>query len=1027
MERPAERKDGPVTAEVLAGGGEMGALMRSLDWAQTPIGPVESWPQSLRTSVSICLASRFPMLIWWGPELVMLYNDAYRPMLGASKHPRSMGQRGRECWPEIWDIIGPMLEGVLTRGEATWSNDQLLPLDRNGYVEECYFTFSYSPIRDESGGIGGVFTAVTETTGRVLGERRLRTLRELGGAPAQAGTAEEACALMARTLARNPADIPFALLYLLDADGKRAHLVGTTGLEPETPASPRVVDLLDDAPDAQPWPLARVARTGQAEVVHHLLEQGALPTGQTGADAPQEALVLPVALAGQEQCAGILITGISPRHALDEEYRGFFELIVGQVATAVANVRAYEEARRRTEALAELDRAKTAFFSNVSHEFRTPLTLLLGPVEDALADAHEPLSPAQRERLEMARRNGLRLLRLVNTLLDFSRIEAGRTEAVYEPTDLAALTTELASMFRSAIEHAGLQLVIECQPLPEPVYVDREMWEKIVLNLISNAVKFTFAGQIRVGLHPLGEQAALTISDTGTGIPEAELPQLFERFHRVRGARARTQEGTGIGLALVQELVRLHGGTIRVASVVDAGTTFTVTVPCGSAHLHADRIQASRTLASTALGAAPYVEEALRWLPGAAEGGQAQPLLANLPAEAADWPGADGAQEAAAPQPSQRILLADDNADMREYVRRLLSQRWTVETVGDGSTALEAALAQPPDLVLSDVMMPGLDGFQLLRALRADPRTSAVPIVLLSARAGEEAAVEGLQAGADDYLIKPFSARELLARVSAHLEMAHLRREAANQMSAFLGLASHELRTPLTSLRLQIQTSRRRLERLFSDSSETPDSTLIALEPFQKDLRRLEHHSRRLNRLVGDLLEVSRIQAEKLDLRREDCDLNAIVQEAVEELQAGAPGRKIRLTLPDEQTFMYTDRDRLVQVVTNYLMNALKYAPADQPIDVVCQLEEQQARVLVRDHGPGIPLEDQQRIWERFQQVKGAAVQNGVGMGLGLGLYICKSIIEQHGGQVGVESQPGEGATFWFTLPVAASQPPVGD
>src|SRR5579859_1530189 len=208
MERPAERKDGPVTAEVLAGGGEMEALMRSLDWAQTPIGPVESWPQSLRTSVSICLASRFPMLIWWGPELVMLYNDAYRPMLGASKHPRSMGQRGRECWPEIWDIIGPMLEGVLTRGEATWSNDQLLPLDRNGYVEECYFTFSYSPIRDESGGIGGVFTAATETTGRVLGERRLRTLRELGGAPAQAGTAEEACALMARTLARNPADIP---------------------------------------------------------------------------------------------------------------------------------------------------------------------------------------------------------------------------------------------------------------------------------------------------------------------------------------------------------------------------------------------------------------------------------------------------------------------------------------------------------------------------------------------------------------------------------------------------------------------------------------------------------------------------------------------------------------------------------------------------------------------------------------------------------------------------------------------------
>ncbi|MGH2347825.1 MAG: PAS domain-containing protein, partial [Chloroflexota bacterium] len=241
-------------AEVLSGGGEMGALMRALDWAPTPLGRVESWPQSLRTALSICLASRFPILIWWGPELVMLYNDAYRPMLGATKHPHALGRRGSECWPEIWDLIGPMLDGVVARGEATWSDDQLLPLDRNGYVEECYFTFSYSPIRDETGEIGGVFTAVTETTDRVLGERRLGTLREVAARTAQARTAEDACAYAAAALSYNQADLPFALLYLLDAAGGAARLVGMSGLDGDAPAALCRINLaMGDTP------LARVA------------------------------------------------------------------------------------------------------------------------------------------------------------------------------------------------------------------------------------------------------------------------------------------------------------------------------------------------------------------------------------------------------------------------------------------------------------------------------------------------------------------------------------------------------------------------------------------------------------------------------------------------------------------------------------------------------------------------------------------------------------------------------------------------
>jgi PAS domain S-box-containing protein len=430
-----------------------------------------------------------------------------------------------------------------------------------------------------------------------------------------------------------------------------------------------------------------------------------------------------------------------------------------------------QELRALNERLRELDRLKTEFFSSVSHEFRTPLTLLLDPIEDGLADTTAPLPPAQRERQEVAHRNAMRLLRLVNTLLDFARIEAGRVDAVYEPVDLAALTADLASVFRSAMERAGLTLIVDCPTLAEAVYVDRDMWEKIVLNLVSNAFKFTFEGAITVTLRPAGDTVELRVRDTGTGIAAGELPHLFERFHRVRGARGRTHEGSGIGLALVQELVKLHGGTVGVTSELGRGTTFTVALPVGRAHLPPDRIGATRPrpLRYTALGATPYVEEALRWLPDEAAPDLAAPSRGPLRVRPA--PGESDIRRA-------RILWADDNADMRDYVRRLLGGSYDVEAVVDGKAALAATRAHPPDLVLADVMMPQLDGLELLRELRRHPETRALPVILLSARAGEESRIEGFEAGADDYLIKPFSARELLARVAAHLEIARLRHQA---------------------------------------------------------------------------------------------------------------------------------------------------------------------------------------------------------------------------------------------------------
>jgi signal transduction histidine kinase len=712
-------------AAFLAGGGEMGARMRALDWSKTPLGPPAGWPQSLRTAVSMLLPSKAQIILFWGPEYVVFYNDAYRSVFGA-KHPQMLGQPGRVAWSEIWDTsanLHALLDGVVRTGEAFAARDMHFTLERHGFTEETYFDVSYDPARIESGEVGGVYCIVTETSARVVGERRMTLLKNLAERNANARTAGDACSLAMETLAAKPQDIAFALVYL---DGR---------LQACTPGAE-----------------AALAAAGPDLVKE-------LPVGP-----------------------GKLVAGLNPQRPFDDQYRSFVELVASQVATAIANAQAYEEERRRAEALAEVDRAKTAFFSNVSHEFRTPLTLMLGPVADGLADAEAPLPPAQRERQELVLRNALRLQKLVNTLLDFSRIEADRAQASYVSTDLAGFTANLSSSFRSAVEKAGLQFTVDCPPLPEAAWIDREMWEKIVLNLLSNALKFTFEGGIAVRLR-MAQDFVLEVRDSGTGIPAAELPRVFERFHRVEGAKSRTHEGTGIGLALVRELVRLHGGEVSIESAEGRGSVFTVSIPRGRAHLPQARVGAEGTLASTALGAGVYVEEALGWLPSAR-----------------------AAPQTAAPRtgPRPRIVWADDNADMRAYVRSLLEARYEVEAVADGEAALAAARRRRPDLVLSDVMMPGLGGLGLARALRADPRTRGVPLILLSARAGEEARIEGMDAGADDYLQKPFSARELLARISARLELAGLQAELARverRKDEFLVTLSHELRNSLAPIR----------------------------------------------------------------------------------------------------------------------------------------------------------------------------------------------------------------------------------
>ena len=759
----------------LIAAGEMSERIRAFDWSKTPLGPLGSWSPALLTMVRIMLANRFPLLLWWGPQYISVYNDAYIPILG-EKHPWALGRPVSECWNEIWHILQPLIDTPFKGGPATWNDDIFLEINRYGFVEETHFTIAYSPVPDEtvSSGIGGVLATVHEITEKVVGERRIAALRDLSARVGEARTAEEACVMTAEILRGHNKDIPFALLYLIDADGKRCHLAGASGVMMDEEISPQIVDLSESQESGWPLPLAR--QTESLQLVEHLEKRfSSVPPGPWS-DPPNTAVVLPIPSNKAHEPAGLLVAGVSPRLKFDQLYKDFIELIRIHIGTGIANARVYEEERRRAEALAEIDRAKTAFFANISHEFRTPLTLMMGPLEDALAEK-EGLSDTNRGRLELAHRNAMRQLKLVNTLLDFSRIEAGRIEANFEPVDLGEYTAELASVFRSAIEHAGLKYIINCPSLGEPAYIDREMWEKIVLNLLSNAFKFTWNGEIEVSLRQVGNMVEFIVRDTGVGIPAHELPHMFERFHRIRGVQSRTHEGTGIGLALVQELVHLHGGQIEVTSVEHQGTTFTVFLPTGYSHLPADRIGAPRSLSSTAPGAEPYIQEVLSWLP---ENSHSSATISDSWPEAGDqFSGVEEKEAVKIPAGKPRILLADDNTDMRKYVERLLvSSGYEVEAVPDGLTALHAAQARPPGLVLTDVMMPGLDGFSLLRELRARPSTAMIPIIMLSARAGEESRVEGMEVGADDYLVKPFSARELMARVRAHLEIARIRNEA---------------------------------------------------------------------------------------------------------------------------------------------------------------------------------------------------------------------------------------------------------
>jgi PAS domain S-box-containing protein len=681
-----------------------------------------------------------------------MYNEAWGAIPG-DKHPWAFGRQAVEVWPDIWEEIQPQFEKAFT-GTPGGSKDALLPMQRHGYTEECYFDFTFTPIYGESGRVEGIFNAVIETTYRVINERRAGTLQRLAetisGNLASADIFRNAADILDEAVA----DVPFFFIYEIVSGVPvlRAHSVTVDG------------SLKQD------WPAANVIRHGAVKPVDNIEDYlSKVPNGYWP-ELPTEALIVPFKLPNGFT-SGFLVGGASSRRKIDKDYRGFYEAAAHSISNELNTLQSLIRERERAESLAQIDKAKTAFFSNISHEFRTPLTLMLSPLEKVLNDATD-LSAEHRDHLQTSLRNTLRLHKLVNTLLDFSRIEAGKIEARFQPVDISQVTSDLASTFRSAIESAGIAYKVSVSELKHAVLVDPDMWEKIVLNLISNAFKYTEQGSINVDLYEEDGSVMLKVSDTGIGISPEHVDRIFERFYRIDNKRGRSQEGTGIGLAMVKELVNLHQGNITVESNAGKGASFTVKIPVikddGSRATSGNgRIKDIRARRA-------FVEEASKWNSARTEV-NVKPVL-NL--------------HKASGRP--KVLVADDNSDMREYIARILADDFDVHVVTNGEEAYAKSLEINPELVVSDVMMPKLDGFGLLKKLRQNLVTKNTPVIFLSARAGEEARIEGIRAGADDYLVKPFSSRELVARVGNQIAINKTRSETEKEFfRLFVQLPAH--------------------------------------------------------------------------------------------------------------------------------------------------------------------------------------------------------------------------------------------
>ncbi|RIB09615.1 hypothetical protein C2G38_2108167 [Gigaspora rosea] len=797
-------------------------FIKSYDWSLTPLGPMDSWDPLFKSAVDFCCQLKFPSRIVYGSDLITIYNQEHVSFEikrnQEVKHPFAMGKPIIETYPEYYELFKTSYEQMKSTRKGFFQYDGCVPLLHNdGYIGDSYFNFAMSPIFKTDGSFCAMLCVSFETTDRVLYIRRKKSLIDmeirLNECFKDVESLENTCNIMVTALRGNDKDFPFALIYLVDnnkfSSGFRPHtarLVATTfnkemcieDISNKLLETPETIDLCKNSDEnydeyvnirwptstathqflkCNSWPIHLVVKEDKSIKV--CLKDG------------NHAILFPIkTLCGSDRSlSAILICGINPRLPLEDEYMKLFELVVNRFSLALTRSISRREEKKHLELLADLNRQKIKFFQNIGHELLNPLTLTLSPLEEAISSCTR--ESIIHSHLQTVQRNTRRLLKLVSTLLQYSNIEGGRYEPQFRETDIAKFTQELAANFNTIAKKLDLDYIIDI-PNPEEfkkalgsnVYIDHEMFEAIFYNLCSNAFKNTWSGQIRVRLYiEHSNEIILEVSDTGVGISEINLSNLFQRFYRVNSQQSRSHEGTGIGLALVKELITIHGGDITVTSKVGQGTTFKCRFLSGYKHLPKNHVyhdkkenesyQEQQLYTKKQL----YLEENLQWL-------QYNSPIINKEDQLDTKLNSKSINDNNIAMPSEttkhKILLVEDNADMRSYLNELLKKEFDVCCAYDGRDAMNilSKLSKLPDLILSDVMMPNINGYELVKMIRSNIKTRSIPFILLTAKAYE---VSGLDYGADDYIIKPFKTRELMARIRTNINLSQLRNQLITQ------------------------------------------------------------------------------------------------------------------------------------------------------------------------------------------------------------------------------------------------------
>ncbi len=928
--------------------GEMAERYASFDWSGTPLGAPALWPESLRTTVATVLRGRFPMCLEWGDSFVLIYNDAYIDILGA-KHP-ALALPVSEVFPEIWDAVAEHHLAVLHGGGSQYQEDVPFVIERGVGLEEQYFTFSWSHVApgptDTSP--GGILSLLSARTREVVGARRLAVLNLLTNRASGQVEPRAAVSGCLEVLSGGASDLVYGGFYAID-------------------------DLGDiTAGDSFGVPPSRLPADGEAPQVVIDCARTAVTTIDAAGDGSDIPALVALPIRARDRVAGTLLLAPHPLRPLDLEHRQWLGLVAEQVGRMLSLATARSDEQARLSALAEIDAAKSDFLSNVSHEFRTPLTLLTGPLEDALATPSAGLSRAQ---MEVMHNSGRRLLRLVDALMDVARMDVEPREARIAPVDLTTLTHDLALPFELVATRAGLMLTTALDEIGV-VASDPELWECIVINLVANAIKYTPAGLVEITLVLEEDEVVLRVSDSGVGIEASQHQRIFERFHRVLGPDAKTIEGTGLGLSLVADAARTLGGAVSVTSETASGSTFTVRVPLR--HASPDELPITHSIE----GATTLARDLASVLPPSAIGS------------------ATGDSESTTPKRDDSlpvILVVDDNAAMRDRVAHVLAPLGRVIACGDGVEALETISSRQIDLVVTDVAMPRLDGLALVERLRADERNAAVPVVVLSARAGAAAATSALELGADDYVVKPFASADLLARCRSTLALARLRvdRASASARDSVLAGVSHEMQTPLSV----IMTALELLALPDTDAGTRAEAA-----------RRAAARVRILDRLVRQFLDWSRITTgSPIVALRAPTTLAELLTQVV----ADHPRAEVNDLGPHGPALVSCDVRRTEQILHTLLTHATRSPDSKVEVEVA---EARDARgavegydVLVRDDGPPI---DEHALRALVTPV---TLSDTPGTGA-IGLAVSRAAARAQGGDLTVESTDQHGSIFVLRL-----------